>query len=149
MPHERGLNFLVHLVFICSSTWCECVRAWSCPTLCDPMDCRGWEGTVAHQVPLSGFPRQNTGTGCHCLLQGRSSRSRNRTHVSYIAGRFLTAEPPGKPFRMVPGTWVSLLNKLLISECQTLCQVLTLSCLIFPTRLTEVSTFIIAILYLK
>ena len=37
--------------------------AQSCPTLCDP-----W--TVAYQAPLSvGFPGNNTGVGCHFLLQ--------------------------------------------------------------------------------
>ena len=36
----------------------------SCLTLATP-----W--TVARQAPLSmGFPRQNTGVGCHALLQG-------------------------------------------------------------------------------
>ena len=33
----------------------------SCAAFCNPMDCS----------PLSvGFPRQNTGVGCHALLQG-------------------------------------------------------------------------------
>ena len=37
--------------------------AQSCPTLCDPMDCK-------HQAPLSmGFSSKNTGVGCHFLLQ--------------------------------------------------------------------------------
>ena len=44
---------------------CVCQVALSCPTLCNAMGC------AAHQAPLSmGFPRQDTGLGCHFLLQG-------------------------------------------------------------------------------
>ena len=44
---------------------CMCSKLLqSCPTLCDPMDC-------SCQAPLStGFSRQDTGVGCHGLLQG-------------------------------------------------------------------------------
>ena len=42
-----------------------CLVTNLCPTLCNPMDC------VDCQAPLSmGFSRQNTGVGCHFLLQG-------------------------------------------------------------------------------
>ena len=44
--------------------------------------------TVVSQTLLSmGFSRQDTGVGCHSLLQG-SSWLRDRTQVSLIAGRF-------------------------------------------------------------
>ena len=61
------------------------------PTLCDLMDCS-----------LPGF-------SVHGILQARmlecvavsfsrgSSRLRDPTWISYIAGRFFTTEPPGKP----------------------------------------------------
>ena len=64
-----------------------------CPTLCDPMD---------HSLP---------GSSVHAILQARmlkwvampssrrSFQPRNPTSISYvscIAGRFFTAEPPGK-----------------------------------------------------
>ena len=40
-----------------------CMRAQSCLTLCDPMDC-------SPQAPLSmDSPGKNTGVGCHALLQ--------------------------------------------------------------------------------
>ena len=42
---------------------------------------------------------KSTGVGCHAFLR-RSSRPRNQTHVSCIAGRFFTAEPLGKPVYM-------------------------------------------------
>ena len=66
----------------------------SCPTL----SVTAW--TVARQAPLSmGFPRQNTGVGCHFHLQGiflTQGLSGHLPQVSYITGRFLTTEPPGK-----------------------------------------------------
>ena len=42
---------------------CVCVCAQSCPALCDPVDC---------SPPGSSVPgvSQNTGAGCHFLLQG-------------------------------------------------------------------------------
>ena len=50
---------------ICSSL-CEWVKvAWSCVTLCDPMDCSLW-GSSVH----GDSPGKNTGVGCHALLQG-------------------------------------------------------------------------------
>ena len=42
-----------------------CLVAQSCPTLCDHMDCR-LPGSSVHR----DFPGQNTGVGCHALLQG-------------------------------------------------------------------------------
>ena len=42
-----------------------CLVVQSCPTLCDPMD------YSPQGSPLSmGSPGQNTGVGCHALLQG-------------------------------------------------------------------------------
>ena len=70
---------------------CVCVLvAQSCPTLCDPMGC---------SPPSSS---------AHGILQARilewvaisssrgSSRPRDGTQVSCIAGEFFTTEPPGK-----------------------------------------------------
>ena len=55
-----------------------------------------WTG--AWQAPLSmGFPRQEYWSGLSCLPPRDLPDSRDRTHVSYIAGGFFTAEPPGKP----------------------------------------------------
>ena len=44
---------------------CVCLVAQSCLTLCDPMDC-GPPGSSVH----GHSPGQNTGVGCHALLQG-------------------------------------------------------------------------------
>ena len=47
------------LYFMSRAQLISCVRLFATP----------W--TVAHQTPLSmGFSRQNTGVGCHALLQG-------------------------------------------------------------------------------
>ena len=63
----------------------------SCPTLCDPMDCRP------------------PGSSVHVILQARilewfaisfsrvSSHPRHWTWVCHIASRFFITEPPGKP----------------------------------------------------
>ena len=58
--------------------------------------------TVACQASLSmGFMRKNTGVACCALLPRESSLPRDRTSSiscsSCIAGRFFTAEAPGKP----------------------------------------------------
>ena len=42
-----------------------CLVAPSCPTLCDPMD-SNLPGSSVH----GDSPGQNTGVGCHALLQG-------------------------------------------------------------------------------
>ena len=65
--------------------WCLVAR--SCLTLCNPMDCSP-PGSSVHGI----FPGRNTGVGCHFLLQGIFP-----AHISCIAGRFFTTEPPGKP----------------------------------------------------
>ena len=50
---------------------------------------------VAHQASLSmGFSRQEDWSGLPCPPPGESSRPRDRTQVSYIAGDSSTTEPP-------------------------------------------------------
>ena len=52
--------------------------------------------TLAHQTPLpTEFPA--TILEWAAITFEGSSGPRNRTHISCIAGRFLIAEPPGKP----------------------------------------------------
>ena len=56
-----------------------CVRAQSCPTLCDP-----W--TTALQSPLSmEFSKQAYWNGLPFPTPGESSQHRDRTHISYIS----------------------------------------------------------------
>ena len=65
----------------------------SCPCVMTPL-------TAAHQVPLPmGFLRQGYWSGSSFPSPGifLSQESNPRTHVSYIAGQFLTNKPPRKP----------------------------------------------------
>ena len=81
---ESATKKMDFLLFLCIF---EVLVAQSCPTLCDPMDCRlfcPWNSP------------KNTRMDCHSLLQG-IILTRDRTLVSYTAGRFFTPEPPGKP----------------------------------------------------
>ena len=57
---EQSNGMLVEQLMVC----CMCVCAQLCLTFCDPMDCSPPDSSV------QGFPRQNTGVGCHSLLQG-------------------------------------------------------------------------------
>ena len=61
-----------------------CLVAQSSPTLCDPMDCSPPGSSV-----LGDSPGKNTGVCLHALLRG-SSKPRNRTPVSNVAGGFFT-----------------------------------------------------------
>ena len=58
----------------------------SCPTLCNPMDCTVHGILQARILEWVAFP-----------FASGSPQPRDRTQVSHIAGRFLPAEPQGKP----------------------------------------------------
>ena len=68
-----------------------------CLTLCDPM---GYSppGSSVHgnlQAGILEWAAMPSSRG--------SSPLRDRTHISYIAGRFFSAEPPGKPLEVENG----------------------------------------------
>ena len=63
---------------------CRCLVTKSCPTLCDPMDC----SPPGFFCPRD-FPGNNTGVGCHFLLQGMFPP---RDWISCIAGGSLSTE---------------------------------------------------------
>ena len=66
--------------------------AQSCLTLCDPLDC-SLPGSSVH-----GILQTRILEWVSIPFSRRFSWPRDRTHVSYIAGRFfLPSEPPGKP----------------------------------------------------
>ena len=69
----------------------------SCPTLCDPMDCSP-PGSSVHGILQAGI-LEWVAISC----SRGSSWPRDRTRVSYTAGRFFTTEPPGKP----PNHWIA------------------------------------------
>ena len=64
---------------------CVCSIAQLCLILCDPMD-HSPPGSSVHGI----FPSKNTGVGWR-----GSSRPRDRTRVSCIAGRLFTTQPLG------------------------------------------------------
>ena len=68
-----------------------CLVAQFCLTLCNPMECN-LPGSSVHGVS----PGQNTGVGCHALLQG-IFLTQVWNCVSCTAGGFFNPEQPGKP----------------------------------------------------
>ena len=63
----------------------------SCLTPCDLMDC----GPPGSSVP--GIFQARTLEWVAIPFSRRSSWSRDQSHISWIAGRFFTTVPPGKP----------------------------------------------------
>ena len=60
----------------------------SCPTLCDPMD------SLSLQAPLSvEFSRQDTGEGCHFLLQGIFLIQGSNLHLLHWQAGSLPSKP--------------------------------------------------------
>ena len=85
-------NFSSKFLLITFPCQVSCCCYWvtkSCPNLLWPP----W--TVARQVPLSmGFSRQEW---VAISSPKRSSWTKDRICISYLAGRFFTSEPPRKP----------------------------------------------------
>ena len=67
---------------------------WSCPPLCDPLDCSLPGSSVSE-----GSPGKNTGVGCHPLLQRMFSTQESNPHLLCLpySRKILTTEPQGKP----------------------------------------------------
>ena len=81
-----GCHFLLQWVKVKS----ESEVAQLCPTLCDPMDC-SLPGSSVHGI----LQARVLEWGAIAYSKG-SSRPRDPTRISRIAGRFFIAEPPGK-----------------------------------------------------
>ena len=87
---------------------------FSCVQLCDFMDC-GSQGSSVHgtlQTRMLEWVATSSSRG--------SSLSRDRTHVSfgfYIAGRFFTAEPPGKSLKTTVLAHSSTTFKYILQIC--------------------------------
>ena len=74
-----------------------CLIARLCPTLCNPMDC-SLPGSSVHGIT----PGQNTGVGCHALLQGSfPTQGWNPRLLALLHRRAgsLPLAPPKKPLR--------------------------------------------------
>ena len=69
------------------SYYIECVYAkifQSCPTLCNPMHCSP-PGSPVHEI----FLGNNTGVGCHVLLQGVFLTQGSNPYIYVYTGRWV------------------------------------------------------------
>ena len=69
-----------------------CSVTKSCLTLCDPTD-YSLPGSSVHEISQTRILE-----GVTISFSRKSSQLSNRIHISCLAGRFFTTEPPGKPF---------------------------------------------------
>ena len=76
---------------------CCCLVAKLCLTLCDPMDCSP-PGSSVH-----GMSQARILEWVAISCSRGSSQPRDQAHVSCLAGKFFTTQPPGKPDGWVPG----------------------------------------------
>ena len=98
-----GVNhalFLLCLALCISEAVHVCMLScWSCPTPCHPMDCSP-QSTSVHGIP------QNTGVGCHLLLQGiflTQGLTLCLLHLLHSQAYSLPVTPPGKPhIKVIP-----------------------------------------------
>ena len=76
-------------MFCCSLSLCLCAQ--SCPTLCNPVDCK-----TARLLCPWALPGKNIGVGCHFLLQGIfSTQGRCLSHLLHGQADFLPLESLG------------------------------------------------------
>ena len=75
-------------------TYIGCLVTNRVQLFCDPIDC-SLPGSSAHEISQAG-----TLEWVAISFSRGFSHPRDWTHVSYIKGRFFTAEPPGKPICM-------------------------------------------------
>ena len=89
--------------------------AQSCPTLCNPMDC-SLPGSSVHATLQARILEWVT-----VSFSRRSSRPRDQTQVSCIAGRFFATEPRGKSGDQYGGFFSSVQFSSVTQSCPTLC----------------------------
>ena len=73
-----------------SAQTCMGACAWSCPTLCDPVD-RSPPGSLVHEI------LQNTGAGCHFLLQGILPTQGSNSHLRCLLYWWVDSLPLAPP----------------------------------------------------
>ena len=76
-----------------------CLVTQSFFTLCSPIDCSP-PGCSVHGDSLG----QNTGMGCHALLQGLFPTQRSNPGLLHWGADSLLSEPPGKPMNTRVGS---------------------------------------------
>ena len=91
--------------YICAAAAAAAAKSLqSCPTLCDPMDYTVCGNLQARTLEWVAYP-----------FSRGSSQPRDWTQVSHIAGRFLRAEPQGKPKNTGAGS-LSLLQGIFLTQ---------------------------------
>ena len=87
---------------------CMCVHVCACTCMHSVTSDSETSWTVAHQAPLSmGFSRQDTGVGCHILLQEFLPAQGSNLHLLCLLHRqagSLPLVPPGKPSLILTDT---------------------------------------------
>ena len=103
---NKQTSLLSHEIDACACVLSYFSRVWLFVT----------PGTVAQLVPLSmGFSRQNTGVGCHALLQGIFSTQGSNPGLNLaLQVHSLLTEPPGKPKNTGVGS-LSLLQTVFLT----------------------------------
>ena len=114
---------------------CVC-SLYSCPTLCSPRDC-SMPGSSSHgvfQARILEWIAISSSRG--------SSWSRDWTPVSWVAGRFFTSEPPGKPY---------LLNNCILVICnyyiKLLCYILIILICINVDSILRYINIVLTLIY--
>ena len=92
-----------------------------CLTLCNPIDCSPPDSSVygIFQARILEWVAMSSSRG--------SSQLRDQTHISCIAGRFFTMEPPGKPSTLDAGVLSHLSHVQLFVTPWTVAHQVTLS----------------------
>ena len=88
----RYINYHVRVCVCVRACLCVCSVAQLYPTLWGPMDC-----TCQDPCPWN-FPDENTGAGCHFLLQGIFQTQGSYLRLLHWQVGSLPLAPPGKPY---------------------------------------------------
>ena len=89
-PTLMTKDFMSRIIMMSFFYFNQVLVTQSCSTFCNPVDC-SLPGSSVHGIFWARILEWVA------ISFSRSSRPRDRTQVSHIAGRFITCEPPGKP----------------------------------------------------
>ena len=106
---ERFCSVRVTMLLFLHSIAVLCLVTWSCPTLCNPMNC-------SREAPLAmEFSRQEYWSGLPCLPLGDLSNPGIEPRSLILQVDSLLSEPPGKPKNTGVGS-LSLLQGIFLSQ---------------------------------
>ena len=107
---EYSFTLSCHLLFSprCFSV-CVCLVSQLCPALCYPMDCSP-PGSPVHGI-LHGIHLQNSGVGCHALLQGIFPTQELNPGLLHSRWILYHLSHQGSPFYVYAPSKLGLLSK--------------------------------------